>query len=118
VGRILLACEGPGFSVADADRSDSIVRPAGGSKPPSLIFKVEPEYSEEARQQKHMGVVVLQVVIDRMGRPINTRIIRALGLGLDEKAAEAVLQWRFKPGMDGDKPATMAATVELNFRLL
>jgi TonB family protein len=117
-GRIALACEGPGFSVAEADRSDSAVRTGKGFSQPQLVFKVEPEYSEEARKGKHQGEIILMVVIDQMGRPISSRVIRSLGYGLDEKAAEAVVQWRFKPGMDGDKPVTMAATVELHFRLL
>ena len=117
-GRILLACEGPGFSVVDSDRSDSISRAGNGVSQPALIFKLEPEYSEEARKQKHQGVAVLQVVIDQMGRPNNIKVIRSLGLGLDEKAAEALSQWRFKPGMKGDKPVAVTATVEVNFQLL
>jgi TonB family protein len=100
--------------------------PAAGSAPrlsregtrPRLLTKVEPEYSEEARAAKIDGAVVLSVVIDRSGRPVNLRVIRGLGLGLDERAIAAVAQWRFEPGRENGEPVDVQATVEVNFRLL
>jgi protein TonB len=62
--------------------------------------------------------VVLSVVIDRSGRPVNLRVIRGLGLGLDERAIAAVAQWRFEPGRENGAPVDVQATVEVNFRLL
>jgi TonB family protein len=117
-GRVILTCEGPGFSVADADRSDSVLRASNGISRPELVFKVEPDYSEEARKAKFQGSVLLAIVIDQWGRPIRSSVMRSLGLGLDEKAAEAVAQWRFKPGMKDGKPVSIDVTVDVNFRLL
>ena len=85
---------------------------------PELIHKVEPEYSEEARKAKFQGVVVLYIVVDQNGNAINPKVMKGLGLGLDEKALEAVKQWKFKPGYKDGKPVAVAATVEVNFRLL
>ncbi len=95
-----------------------VYRIGGGVSAPSLIYKVEPEYSEEARKAKHQGTVVLYVVVDEKGSPRDLRVVRAIGLGLDEKAIEAVQKWRFKPGLKDGRPVAVAATVEVNFRLL
>jgi TonB family protein len=95
-----------------------VYRIGGGVTAPTLIYKVEPEYSEEARKAKYQGTVVLYVVVDERGLPRDLRIVRALGLGLDEKAVDAVKQWRFRPGYLNGKPVPVAATVEVNFRLL
>jgi periplasmic protein TonB len=88
------------------------------SSPPELVYKVEPEYSEEARKSKYEGTVVLAIVVDAMGRPRDIRVVRGLGLGLDQKAVEAVRQWRFRPAIENGKPAAAPATIEVNFRLL
>jgi TonB family protein len=85
---------------------------------PVLISKIEPEYSEEARKAKYSGTVLLSVVIDANGNPRDIHIVRALGLGLDEKAIEAVSKWRFRPAMKGGRPVAVQAQVEVNFRLL
>ena len=90
----------------------------GGVSAPSLLSKVEPEYSEEARKAKFQGTVILYVVVDEKGQPQQLRVVRPLGLGLDEKAIEAVQKWRFRPGFKDGKPVSVAATVEVNFRLL
>lgn len=90
----------------------------GGVSAPTLVFKVEPEYSEEARKAKFQGTVVLYVVVDEKGSPRDLRVVRPLGLGLDEKAIEAVTKWRFRPGYKDGKAVPVAATIEVNFRLL
>jgi periplasmic protein TonB len=93
-------------------------RIGGGVSAPAVIHKVEPEYSEEARKAKWQGTVVLQLVVDEKGRPQDLKVMRALGLGLDQKAIEAVEKWTFKPGMKDGKPVPVIATIEVNFRLL
>jgi periplasmic protein TonB len=93
-------------------------RIGGDVSAPQLVSKVEPEYSEEARKAKYSGTVLLQIVVDEHGNPRDIRVIRPLGLGLDEKAVEAVQHWRFRPGMKGGRPVATQAQVEVNFRLL
>ena len=93
-------------------------RIGGGVSPPTVVYKVEPEYSEEARKAKFQGTVVLFVVVDEKGNPRDLRVIRPLGLGLDQKAIEAVEKWRFNPGKKDGKPVPVQATIEVNFRLL
>jgi periplasmic protein TonB len=86
--------------------------------PPVLIFQVDPEFSEEARKAKYQGTVLLAIEIDTSGHPANIRVLEGLGMGLDEKAIEAVSRWRFRPGLQNAKPAVTSATVQVTFRLL
>jgi len=90
----------------------------GGVSAPVPTFKPEPEYSEEARKAKWQGAVLLELVVDADGVPQNIKVIRSLGLGLDQKAIEAVQKWRFKPGQKDGKPVPVSANIEVNFRLL
>ena len=93
-------------------------RVGGGVSAPALISKIEPEYSEEARKAKFQGAVILSIVVDERGIARDIRIVRALGLGLDEKAIEAVQKWKFRPGVKDGRPVPVTAQVEVNFRLL
>ena len=93
-------------------------RVGGGVAAPSLIYKVEPGYSQEARIMKMQGTVILQIVVGVDGVLGNISVMRPLGFGLEEKAVEAVRQWRFKPGLKDGVPVRVAASIEVNFRLL
>ena len=86
--------------------------------PPQLIYKVEPEFSEEARKAKYSGMVILAIEVDATGHARAFRVIQSPGLGLEQKAIDAVKQWRFRPGYQDGKPVVTGATVEVNFRLL
>ena len=98
--------------------SSNAYRVGNGITAPQLLFKVEPQYTEEARAAKFQGTVLLYIEVQPDGRATNIRVQRSLGLGLDEKAVEAVQQWRFKPGTKEGQPVPVAATIEVNFRLL
>ncbi len=93
-------------------------RVGGGVTAPVPIYRVEPEYTEEARKAKYQGTVVLYCVVDPDGLVRNVRVMRSLGLGLDEKAVEAVKQWKFRPGMKDGRPVPVTASIEVTFRLL
>lgn len=95
-----------------------VFRVGGGVTAPVLVYKKEPEYSEEARKAKYQGTVTLYVEVAPNGKAQNIKVLHSLGLGLDEKAIEAVKQWTFKPGLKDGKPVTVAASIEVNFRLL
>lgn len=110
---------GPGYGPGEGGGfGGGVFRVGGGVTAPTLLYKVEPEYSEEARKAKYQGTVVLYVEVDTGGRARNLRVVRSLGLGLDEKAVEAVQKWRFRPGQKNGQPVVVAATIEVNFRLL
>jgi len=82
-----------------------------------LIYGPDPEFSEEARKSKYQGAVVLTVVVGADGRVHDMRVLRSLGLGLDEKAMEAVKNWRFEPSMTGGRPVPVEVNVEVDFHL-
>ncbi len=110
---------GPGFGPGSGGGvGGGVYKIGGGVSSPQLLYKVEPEYSEEARKAKFQGTVVLYVVVDEKGLPRDLKVLRPLGLGLDEKAIEAVTKWRFKPGYKDGRPVAVVATIEVNFRLL
>jgi protein TonB len=92
-------------------------RVGGGVSAPRALFAPDPEYSEEARKAKYQGVVVLWVVVGPDGKVHDMRVSRPLGLGLDEKALEAVKQWRFEPARKDGQAVAVQVNVEVNFRL-
>ncbi len=96
----------------------AVYRTSELSKVPILVYKVEPNYSDEARQARCHGTVVLGVIIDELGQPKHIRVLKPLGLGLDERAVQAVERWRFSPGIRDGRPVCVAANVEVNFQLL
>ncbi len=109
-------CGGIGPNVGRAGLD--VHAPNAAITPPRLIFKVEPEFSEEARKAKFQGTVVLSIEVDQFGRTRTLGVIASPGLGLDRKAIEAVLQWRFRPALRDGKPVVTSARVEVNFHLL
>lgn len=86
-------------------------------KAPTLIHKIDPEYTEEARAARLEGAVILYAEIAPDGTVNNLKILRSLGMGLDEKAIECVKQWKYKPAEKYGEPIAVAATIEVNFRL-
>ena len=90
----------------------------GGSvTAPIAIYKPEPPYSEEARKAKYQGTVVLWIVVDTAGNVTDQRVVKPLGLGLDEKALETVRTWKFKPALRNGTPVPVRVMVEVSFRL-
>jgi len=89
----------------------------GDVSAPQVIYKVAPEYSIEARMAKATGYVRLHLIVDSSGCVNSIRVDHSLGMGLDEKAIEAVSKWRFRPGLKNGKPVATFATIDFNFRL-
>jgi len=92
---------------------------AGGAvKAPSLAYKLEPQYTEEARYAKYTGTVVLKAVVDVDGRAKDIQVVNPLGMGLDEQAVLAIQQWKFNPGAKDGVAVPVQATIEVNFKLM
>ncbi len=89
----------------------------GGVSAPTLIYSVDPEFSDEARRAKYQGVCVVTVIVDAQGNVQRPRVSRPLGMGLDEKAIEAVKQYRFKPAQLQGHAVPVEISVEINFRI-
>ena len=89
-----------------------------GLSGPSVISKIEPQYTEGAKDAKIEGTVAVGLVVNAEGKPQNLYIIRSLDKGLDQNAIAAIEQWVFNPGEKDGKPVPVTATIEVNFRLL
>jgi TonB family protein len=84
---------------------------------PQVIYSVSPEFSDEARAKHYQGSVLVSLIIGADGLPKNPRVVRALGMGLDEKAIGAVKQYRFKPAEKDGTPVPVQMNVEVHFVL-
>jgi len=105
---------GPGYG---GGIGGGVYRVGGGVSAPHVLYSPDPEYSDEARQAKYQGSVVLWIVVGQDGRVRDVRIARTLGMGLDEKAMEAVRKWKFEPAKKDGRPVAVQVNVEVNFRL-
>ena len=88
----------------------------GGVTPPRAIYAPDPEYTTAARNAKTLGTVYLGLVVNAAGVPEHIRVLKSLDSGLDQKAVEAVKQWKFAPAMKHGEPVAVMIAVEVNFR--
>jgi periplasmic protein TonB len=88
-----------------------------GVSMPRPIYAPEPEFSEEARIKKFQGEVTLLVTIGADGRARNLTVVRSLGMGLDQKAMDAVRTWRFDPARKDGRPVAVQMNIIVNFHL-
>ena len=106
-----------GAAIQLAPTPPDIQRVGAGVSPPRVISRVEPQYTDVARENRIQGTVVLQAVIMADGTVQIVRIVRSLGYGLDEAAVTALQQWVFAPGMKDGEPVNVALNIEVNFNL-
>ena len=102
--------DGPGISARIGN--------CGQPSNPVLVYKVEPEFTEEARRARVQGSVMIKAVVTETGIVREPQVTRSLGMGLDERAVEAVEKWRFKAGVKDCRAAPMSAWIEVHFHLL
>jgi periplasmic protein TonB len=113
-------CDGDGSSNGPhAGDGPPGIFPAGmhGVTVPKVLFSPEPNFSDEARKSKAQGIVVLMLVVGKDGHPYDIRVGQSLGMGLDEKAVEAVTRWRFQPATLNGQPVATKIAVQVDFRL-
>jgi protein TonB len=94
-----------------------VYRVGGGVSAPRVIYSPDPEYSDEARKAKYQGTVVLWMVVGADGLPRDIQVSRSVGLGLEQRAIEAVRNWRFDPARKDGRPVAVQINVEVDFRL-
>jgi TonB family protein len=96
---------------ADFRQPAYVYRPGSWVSAPVVTYRVDPEYSEDVQ-----GTVALEVTVDESGLATDFKVVKGLGLGLDQKAIEVVRRWRFTPGMKAGKPVPVFANIEVTFR--
>jgi protein TonB len=92
-------------------------RPGSGVEPPRLLKEVRADYTDEARRANVTGEVVLEIVVRRDGSVGDVKIMQRLGAGLDQKAVQAVRQWRFSPARMKGVPVDVIVEVSVEFKL-
>jgi TonB family protein len=117
-GRGVGVGDGPGVGPGSGGGTGGgVFRVGGGITAPTILSRVEPQYSEEARKARYQGTVVLEAIVRRDGTVDIVRIVRSLGFGLDQNAINALKQWRFRPGMRNGEPVDISLNIEVNFNL-
>jgi TonB family protein len=110
--------EGPGIGEGRGGGiGGGVYHVGGGVSAPRPIYDPDPEYSDEARKAKFQGSVILVAIIGSDGRPRDLRVMRSLGMGLDQKALDAVSKWRFAPAMKDNRPVSVQVSIEVVFHL-
>jgi TonB family protein len=100
------------------DSRSGLYKVGGHISAPVLKHRVMAQYTDEARRANYQGVCLVSLIVDAQGNPVNVHIARALGMGLDEKAIEAIRQYKFKPALlDHKTPVPVMVTIEVDFRL-
>jgi protein TonB len=89
----------------------------GGVSAPQVVHSVEPEFTEDARRANYQGGVSIKLIVDTEGNPQDIRVTRHLGMGLDEKALEAVKQYKFIPAMYQGHPVSVQIVIDVDFHL-
>ena len=97
--------------------SEPLRGPYPGLLPAKLLKRVPPNYSEEGLEAGVQGISLYEIVIDEKGMPTNLRLLSPLGYGLDERAKEAIEQWRFEPARLNGEPVSVYGRIEVAFRL-
>jgi len=113
--RILLRIGPNGESLQAAQNNANGLRQ--GDSPPAPVNNIEAEYSDNARRHKIQGIVLISLLVNEDGIPIDLSVTKGLGHGLDEKALDAVSQYRFRPAMRDGVPIKFRLIVEVNFQL-
>ena len=97
--------------------ASGIYKVGGDVRPPTVVSMVNPEFTEAARKKGISGNVQVALIVDEKGVPKDIRVVHGLGLGLDEKAVEAVRGYRFKPATKDGVPVPVKIFVNVNFQI-
>jgi protein TonB len=109
---------GNGIGPGEGGNTGGGVLHIGGSvRAPTILVSVDPDYSEEARKAKFSGNVQVYLIVDPKGNPTHIRVVHGAGMGLDEKAVEAVRQYKFKPATSDGKPVAVDLYMDVNFQI-
>lgn len=100
-----------------AQQSGPPYRVGGDVKAPVVIKRVEPVYTEEGKANGITGIVIVETVVDRNGDVTGVKVLKPLPFGLDQAAADAVKQWKFRPGTLNGEPVDVLFMLTVNFRL-
>jgi protein TonB len=100
-----------------APAPDKLHHLGGKVQNPVVLFSASPKYSQQAKRAKYSGRVMVYLWVEKDGTPSHIRVVRGAGMGLDEKAVEAVTQYKFKPATLKGQPVTVDLYVDVDFQI-
>jgi TonB family protein len=103
---------------APSTTQPGVYQAGNGVSPPSVLYKADPVFPDDAGANQTGGTVILSCVIGGDGKTEEIHVVKSLGMGFDANAIDAVSKWVFKPGMRNGVPVPVRATIEVNFRRL
>ena len=112
--------EGSGSGIGDGSGGGTgggPFRPGSGIEPPRLLREVKADYTDDARRRGITGDVVLEIVVRRDGTVGDVTVLQGLGAGLDQRAVNAVRQWRFSPARRRGEAVDVIVEVAVEFTL-
>ena len=108
----------PTDATAPTQANEPIHKVGGHISAPEVKHRVPAQYTDEAKRANYEGVCLIGLIVNAQGNPVNVHVVRPLGMGLDEKAIEAIKQYKFKPAMkNGKTPVPVMVTIEVDFKL-
>jgi len=108
----------PTDATAPTQANEPIYKVGDNISAPVVIHSVAAQFTDKARRAHYQGVCLVSLIVNAQGNPVNVHVVRTLGVGLDEKAIEAVRQYKFKPALrDYRTPVPVMITIEVDFRL-
>lgn len=107
----------PKPTTANSGSGGGIVLIGKGISPPRVVSQVDPEFSKEARRAKYQGTILVSLIVNKSGEPRDIRIVRPLGLGLDQEAVETIAKWRFDPARKNGEAVEVEIMVQVDFHL-
>jgi periplasmic protein TonB len=106
--------QGPGST---GGYGGGVMNVGGGVSAPEVIHSVQPQFTAEARQKDFQGSVAIQLIVDAQGAPQDVRVVRRVGMGLDEEAIAAVKQYRFRPATYQGHAVAVQMIIDIDFHL-
>ena len=107
----------PAWSQTENKKERSVYRIGGDILPPRVVSKTDPNYTQEAKDARIQGTVVLSLVVNEDGKAEDIEVVRGIDPGLDLNAVDALGKWQFDPATKDGKPVAVQATIEVNFKL-
>lgn len=105
-------------AAGDDSVNEDVYDVGGDVKPPRVLHRVVPQFTEKSRDRHVEGSVILGAVVTSKGEPRQIRIQKGVEQDLDEQAVEALKQWQFAPGTKDNKPVATRVSIEIRFNVL
>jgi TonB family protein len=107
----------PSTSQTGTTQAAGVLHVGGSVTPPRTVYSPEPEYTEQARKSHLQGACTLGLIVEMDGHPSHIRVLKSIGMGLDENAIAAVQKWKFEPATKDGHAVRVEIAIQVDFHL-